>query len=201
MALTQTTREIAIKTPLGEDALLLRSFAGTETLSRLFQFDLELASENPSISYDDIVGKSVTLSMTLADGTERHWNGWVSRFVQMQRDQKAAAYRATMVPWLWFLGQTTDCRIFQNKTLPELLKQIFKENGYTDFELRLKGDFAPRDYCVQYRESDLNFVSRLMEEEGIFYFFEHAQGASTRWCLGNDVSAVKASARPAEGAL
>ncbi len=193
MALTQTTREIAIKTPLGEDALLLRSFAGTETLSRLFQFDLELASENPSISYDDIVGKSVTLSMTLADGTERHWNGWVSRFVQMQRDQKAAAYRATMVPWLWFLGQTTDCRIFQNKTLPELLKQIFKENGYTDFELRLKGDFAPRDYCVQYRESDLNFVSRLMEEEGIFYFFEHTQEKHTL-ILGNDLSAIKVSA-------
>ncbi len=193
MALTQAAREISIETPLDADALLLRSFEGRENLSQLFQYELELASENDAIGYDDIVGKSVTVTITLADGTERYWSGWISRFVQMQRDSKAASYRATMVPWLWFLGQTTDCRIFQNKTIPNLLKQIFSENGYADFELRLKGDFAARDYCVQYRESDLNFVSRLMEEEGIFYFFEHAKGKHTL-VLGNDVSAVKASA-------
>jgi type VI secretion system secreted protein VgrG len=190
MALTQASREIAIQTPLGENALLLRSFQGQEFLSRLFNFDLELASENASISYDDIVGQKVTVSVTLADGSERYWNGWVNRFVQMQRDSTAAAYRATMVPWLWFLGQTTDCRIFQNKTIPDLLKQIFQENGYSDFSLRLYGSFAPRDYCVQYRESDLNFVSRLMEEEGIFYFFEHEKDKHTL-VLGNDPSAIK----------
>lgn len=193
MALMQGTREITIKTPLGDDALLLRSFQGEERLSQLFRFELELASENPAISYDDIVGKKATVMLTLADGSERPWNGWISRFVQMQRDTKAAAYRATLVPWLWFLGQTTDCRIFQGKTVPDLLKQIFQENGYADFSLRLKGDFAPRDYCVQYRESDLNFVSRLMEEEGIFYFFEHDKDKHTL-VLGNDMSAIKASA-------
>ena len=190
MALTQASREIAVQTPLGEDALLLRSFHGQEFLSRLFSFDMELASENMSISYDSIVGQNVTMSITLADGSERYWNGWVSRFVQMHRDNTAAAYRATMVPWLWFLGQTTDCRIFQNKTVPDLLKQIFQEYGYSDFSFRLYGDFAPRDYCVQYRESDLNFVSRLMEEEGIFYFFEHEKGKHTL-VLGNDPSGVK----------
>jgi type VI secretion system secreted protein VgrG len=193
MPLTQATREISIQTPLGENALLLRSFEGQESLSQLFRFELELASENPAIGYDDIVGKSATVSITLADGTERYWNGWISRFVQMQRDSKAASYRATLVPWLWFLEQTTDCRIFQDKTTPDLLKQIFRENGYTDFVMRLKGDFATRDYCVQYRESDLNFVSRLMEEEGIFYFFEHEKEKHTL-VLGNDVSAIKASA-------
>jgi type VI secretion system secreted protein VgrG len=189
MALTQTTREIAIQTPLGEDKLLLRSFRGQEFLSRVFEFDLDLASEDPSIAYDEIVGQNVTISVTLADGSERYWNGWISRFIQMQRDSVAAAYRATMVPWLWFLGQTTDCRIFQNKTVPDLIKQIFQENGYSDFSLRLYGDFAPRDYCVQYRESDLNFVSRLMEEEGIFYFFEHEKGKHTL-ILCNDTSAL-----------
>lgn len=188
MALKQALRELGIQTPLGEDALLLRSFRGEESLSRLFEFDLHLASENPSISYDDVVGQNVTISVTLADGSERYWNGWISRFVQMQRDSVAAAYRATMVPWLWFLGQTTDCRIFQNKSVPDLLKQIFKENGYSGFSLRLHGSFAPRDYCVQYRESDLNFVSRLMEEEGIFYFFEHEKGKHTL-VLGDDPAA------------
>ena len=189
MALTQATREIAIQTPLGDNALLLRSFQGEEFLSRLFFFEANLTSENPSIAYDDIVGKSVTLSVTTAS-SQRYWNGWVSRFVQMHRDNTAATYRATIVPWLWFLGQTADCRIFQNKTVPDLLKQIFQENGYSDFSLRLYGSFAPRDYCVQYRESDLNFVSRLMEEEGIFYFFEHEKGKHTL-VLGNDPSAIK----------
>jgi type VI secretion system secreted protein VgrG len=189
MALTQATREIAIQTPLGENVLLLRSFQGEEFLSRLFFFEANLTSENATIAYDDIVGKSVTLSVTTA-GSERYWNGWVSRFVQMHRDNTAATYRATIVPWLWFLGQTADCRIFQNKTVPDLLKQIFQENGYSDFSFHLVGSFAPRDYCVQYRETDLNFVSRLMEEEGIFYFFQHEKGKHTL-VLGNDPSAIK----------
>jgi type VI secretion system secreted protein VgrG len=189
MPLKQASREITIQTPLGDDALLLRAFRGQEQLSQLFEFDLELASENPSISYESIIGQNVTVGVTLADGSHRFWNGWVSRFAQMQQDSVASAYRATMVPWLWFLGQTTDCRIFQNKTIPDLLKQIFHENGYSDFLFRLFGDFAPRDYCVQYRESDLNFVSRLMEEEGIFYFFEHQKGKHTL-VLGNDPAAI-----------
>jgi type VI secretion system secreted protein VgrG len=197
MALTQDTREISINTPLGENTLLLRSFRGQECLSKLFLFELELASENASIAYDNIVGQNVTIVINLADGTERYWNGWVSRFAQMERDSNASAYRATMVPWLWFLGQTSDCRIFQNKSVPDLLKQIFQENGYSDFSLRLYGDFAPRDYCVQYRESDLNFVSRLMEEEGIFYFFEHEKDKHTL-ILGNDPSAIKPCAEQAK---
>ena len=190
MALTQASREITIRTPLGADALLLRSFRGYEYLSQLFTFDLELASEDESISYDSIVGKNVTVSVSLADGTERYLNGWVSRFVQAQRDSNAAVYKATIVPWLWFLGQTTDCRIFQNKTVPDLLKQIFQEYGFSDFDFRLQGDFAPRDYCVQYRESDLNFISRVMEEEGIFYFFEH-QEEKHILVLGNATASFK----------
>jgi type VI secretion system secreted protein VgrG len=190
MALTQASREITIQTPLGDDVLLLRAFHGQESLSRLFSFDLDLASENESVSYDGIVGQNVTVSVTLADGSERHWNGWVSRFVQAQRDSNATVYKATIVPWLWFLGQTTDCRIFQNKAVPDLLKQIFQEYGYSDFVFRLQGEFSPRNYCVQYRESDLNFVSRLMEEEGIFYFFEHQQGKHTL-VLGNAPASFK----------
>jgi len=192
MTIKQASRELTIQTPLGEDAMLLRSFRGHESLSGLFEFELELASENASISYDDIVGHHVTITVTLADGSLRHWNGYINRLVQMHRDTLAASYRATMVPWVWFLGQTTDCRIFQNKTIPDLLKQIFKENGYSDFAFRLYGEFAPRDYCVQYRESDLNFVSRLMEEEGIFYFFVHEKGKHTL-VMGNDPAAFKTS--------
>ena len=185
MSITQATRQIAIETPLGEDVLILRSFQGQEAISKLFTFDLDLVSEEPSIKYDDIVGQTVTLRINLADGSSRYWNGYVSRFVQAGRDSNVAVYHATVVPWLWFLDQTTDCRIFQSKTAPDIIKQIFQEYSFHDFSLSLYGDFVKRDYCVQYRESDFNFVSRLMEEEGIFYFFEHEDGKHTL-VLGND---------------
>lgn len=191
MPLTQTERLIAIETPLGDDALLLRAFQGQEAISRLFAFELDLVSEQPSINYDSIVGQSVTVRVDLADGSSsRYWNGYVSRFVQAGRDANVTIYHATMVPWLWFLDQTSDCRIFQNKTAPDIIKQIFQEYGYRDFTLSLYGSFVTRDYCVQYRESDFNFVSRLMEEEGIFYFFEHENGKHTL-VLGNDPAVHK----------
>src|SRR5947209_6196824 len=112
MAFVQTTRRIAISTPLGKDALLLRSFTGNEAISQLFQFDLDLLSENDSLKFDDVVGQNVTLRLFDADGKERYWNGFISRFSQGPRDRRLVAYRAQMVPWLWFLTRTADCRIF-----------------------------------------------------------------------------------------
>lgn len=190
MSITQATRQIGIETPLGQDALILRSFQGHEAISKLFAFELDLVSEEPSINYDDIVGQVVTVRVNLADESSRYWNGYVSRFVQAGQDSNVAVYQATMVPWLWFLDQTTDCRIFQSKTAPDIIKQIFNEYGFKDFSLSLYGDFVKRDYCVQYRESDFNFVSRLMEEEGIFYFFQHEDGKHTL-VLGDDPAAHK----------
>jgi type VI secretion system secreted protein VgrG len=190
MTITQAARQIAIDSPLGSDVLVLRSFQGQEAMSKLFSFELDLVSEEPSINYNDIVAQAVTLRVNLADGSSRYWNGYVSRFVQAGRDSNVSVYHATVVPWLWFLDQTTDCRIFQSKTAPDIIKQIFQEYGFRDFSLKLYGDFVKREYCVQYRESDFNFVSRLMEEEGIFYFFEHEQGKHTL-VLGNDPAVHK----------
>lgn len=170
---TQANRRITISTPLGEDVLLLRALTGSETVSHLFQFDLDLLSENDSITLRDLVGKNVTTTITGADGTERHWNGFISRFSQGHRTKRFTSYHAEMVPWLWFLTRTADCRIFQKKKVPDIIKQIFDDLGFKDYEFRLYGDFAPREYCVQYRETDFDFVSRLMEEEGICYFFQH----------------------------
>ncbi len=173
MAYTQTNRRIAISTPLGQDILLLRGFNASESISQLFHFDLDLLSESDSIKFQDIVGKNVTLSMYDATGAQRYWNGFISRFSQGAQDRRFTAYRAQMVPWLWFLTRTADCRIFQNMKVPDIIQQIFKDLSFQDFELHLYGDFITRDYCVQYRETDFNFVSRLMEEEGIYYFFQH----------------------------
>ncbi|HEY7208968.1 MAG TPA: type VI secretion system tip protein TssI/VgrG [Bryobacteraceae bacterium] len=188
MAYVQTQRRIAITTPLGADALLLRSFAGSEAISQLYRFDLDLLSEKDSLKFDDIVGKNVTLRLFDADGNERKWHGFVSRFAQGPQDRRLTSYRAEMVPWLWFLTRTADCRIFQNKKVPDIIQKIFNDLGFHDFELRLYGNFAPRDYCVQYRETDFNFVSRLMEEEGIYYYFRQDE-AKHVLVLANDPAA------------
>jgi type VI secretion system secreted protein VgrG len=179
-AATQATRHIAIETPLGEDVLLLQSFSGHEELSRLFEFDLDLLSENYEINFDDIIGQNVTIRMDLPEGGTRYWNGFINRFVQgVSTSVQFAQYRATMVPWLWFLTQTSDCRIFQERTVPDILRQIFNEHEFSDIEDRLSGGYRTWNYCVQYRETDYNFVNRLMEQEGIYYYFLHEQGKCT----------------------
>ena len=188
MPYAQTDRRIAISTPLGKDILLLRGFTGAETISELFHFDLDLLSENDSVKFQDIVGKNVTLRLFDANGGERYWNGFISRFSQGAQDRRLTIYRAQMVPWLWFLTRTADCRIFQKETVPDIIKKIFGDLGFTDYKFRLYGSFESRDYCVQYRETDFNFVSRLMEEDGIYYYFEHQDGKHIL-ILANDPAA------------
>lgn len=178
MPYTQDNRIISIGTPLGKDALLLQGFAGHEGISRLFHFNLDLVSEKPSLSFEAIVGQKVTITLTLADKSKRYFNGYVNRFAQSGCDERFTYYHAEVVPWLWFLTRTADCRIFQKKAVPDIIKEIFSELGFTDFKTQL-GSYEPREYCVQYRETDFNFISRLMEQYGIFYFFEHAQGKHT----------------------
>lgn len=185
---TQTNRRLAITTPLEEDVLLLQSITGSEGLSRLFHYYLELISEDDSLKFTDLVGKRITTRISLADGSSRYWNGVVSRFSQGRRDVSLTSYHAEMIQWLWFSTRTADCRIFQRQTVPEIVKQIFTDLGLGPFELRLFRSYAPRDYCVQYRETDFNFVSRLMEEEGIFYFFEHDESSHKR-IIADDRSA------------
>ena len=185
MAYTQENRLIAIDTPLGKDELLLASFKGIEGISRLFRFELKLLSENQNIVFEDIVGKNVTILITLADGSQRPINGLISRFAQERGyedagpDSNLSYYSATMVPWLWLLTRTANSRIFQNLSVPDIVKKTFEDKGFRDVKMRLHGNYKPREYCVQYRETDYNFVSRLLEDEGIFYFFEHEKGKHT----------------------
>lgn len=188
MTYTQENRLIALQTPLGDDVLLLQGFTGSEAISRIFQFHLDLLSENRAIAFSDIVGKRVTVRISLASGDERFFNGFVSRFAQSGSDARFSYYQMEVVPWLWFLTRNADCRIFQNMTIPDIIQQVFKDRGFTDFKNSLTGSFEPREYCVQYRETDFNFVSRLMEQYGIFYYFEHEETKHTL-VLGNSSSA------------
>jgi type VI secretion system secreted protein VgrG len=188
MAYTQENRLIAIDTPLDKDALLLQGFTGVEGISQPFHFTLDVLSENDAIEAADLVGEQVTIRIGLEDGTARYINGIVSRFTLCDVDARLTRYRMELVPWLWLLARTSDCRIFQNKTIPQIIEQIFKDLGVSDYKLELQASYSPREYCVQYRETDFNFVSRLMEQYGIFYFFEHEETKHTL-VLADSVSA------------
>jgi len=178
MAFTQENRLIAIDTPLGKDVLLLQGFTGSEGISQPFRFDCDLLSEQDSISFTDIIGQRVTISILLADGsTQRYINGFVSQFSQGASESNFFHYQMQIVPSLWFLTRNTDCRIYQNVSIPEILQEVF--TGTVDFKNSLTATYQLRDYCVQYRESDFNFASRLMEDAGIFYYFEHDKGKHT----------------------
>jgi type VI secretion system secreted protein VgrG len=177
---TQANRVLSVTSSLGTDVLLLLGFTGTESISRLFSFQLKLASEQGAIAAKDIVGKSLTWSINRPNEAPRYFNGVVRRFVggPVSR-RKLRSYRADVVPWLWLLSRTTDCRIFQNLNTPDIVQTIFKDHGFNDFKLALKSSYPKREYCVQYRETALNFIARLLEHEGIFYYFRHEDGKHT----------------------
>jgi type VI secretion system secreted protein VgrG len=185
---TQENRLISISTPLGKDIFLLQRFTGSEGISRLFNFRLSLLSTQSSIDFTKIIGQNVTVSIELGDGTQRYFNGHISRFGQAGSDERFFHYEAEMAPWLWFLTRNADCRIYQNLAVPDIIQQVFQNHGFNAFSSSLTGSYSAREYCVQYRETDFNFVSRLMEEYGIFYFFEHENGKHTL-VLGDSTSA------------
>jgi len=173
----QANRPLRITTPLGKDAIFLKQLSGTEAISQLFNFTVELlAPVDKPIDFGKILGQAVTIELDHKSGEPRYFHGHVSKFTQGGRDQDFTRYRAEIVPQLWFLTKRTQSRIFQHITIPDLLKKLLA-GLKTDFEIQ--GTFEKRDYCVQYRESDFDFASRLMEEEGIYYYFKHADGEHT----------------------
>jgi len=179
MSATQKQRFLAIGTALQDDTLLLENLSLTEQLGRPFKLDVELKSSNPAIKFDEVIGTNATVRVELHDKKTRYLNGYISRFAQIEQQRNFARYRATIVPWLWFLTRTADCRIFQKMKVPDILEKVFKDHGFKEYKLSLSGTYREWEYCVQYRESDFSFVSRLMEQEGIYYFFEHNDGAHT----------------------
>jgi type VI secretion system secreted protein VgrG len=176
MSYTQANTYLSVATPLGADALLLKTLHGEESISGLFHYTLEMIAEDKNLSFDSIVGQSATVSMGLAGGETRYINGIVGRFYQAGADGRFTTYYAELRPWLWLLTLTVDSRIFQNKTAPEIITAVFDELGFSDYKQALSKTYATRDYCVQYQETAFQFVARLMEDEGICYFFEHADG-------------------------
>jgi len=151
-------------------------FRGTEGISELFEFEVDFVSDDPAIDFDAAVGKPATLEMTTNDDP-RIVHGIVSCIEETGVGPKFTNYSAVIVPALWTFGLRKDCCIYQAQNVPDVIKDILVSGGLesgSDFDIRLKASYPKLEYCVQYRESDLEFVTRLMEEAGIFYFFEHS---------------------------
>lgn len=180
MALTQSTRIGILYSPLGGDTLVFQSLSMNEQLGRLFSLDIEAGSERGDIKADDLLGKGVSVELKCPRGGVRYFHGFVSRFSRIPRPgTRYFSYRLTAVPWLWFLTRHSDCFIFQNKTLQDILRDLFGRRGFSDFKFQLSGNYTPWEYCVQYRETDFNFVSRMLEQEGVYYYFEHEKEKHT----------------------
>ncbi len=169
---TQANRPLQASTPLGPDTMLLVGLAGAEGLSQLFSFQLDLLVEKQTdIAFDKLLGQKVTVTMLLPGDKKRYFNGICNRVSQGEQDETFTTYRLEIVPQFWLLTKRAQSRIFQQITVPDILKKVFEG---MDVTWELQGTFEKRDYCAQYRETDFNFASRLMEEEGIYYFFKHA---------------------------
>jgi type VI secretion system secreted protein VgrG len=172
-------RVMEITTPLGPDVLLFHAMHAREELGRVGEYRLDLLSQKSDIDIDAILGKSVTVAVKLQDDSTRYFNGYVTRFSQGGTHGRYRRYFATVNTWAWFLSRTADCRIFQDMTVPDIVKKIFADHPTAMFKEELTGSYATWNYCVQYRETDLNFICRLMEEEGIYFYFTHEDGKHT----------------------
>jgi type VI secretion system secreted protein VgrG len=176
MPITDKNVPIKLITPLGADKLLVRSIQGAEEISGLFSFSLDLVSDEPDLEFDKVVGQNVTVSLKLNEEEDRYFNGFVTEFMYSGADGQFYRYHAAIRPWLWLLTRTSDCRIFQGMDVPEIIKEIFRLNNMVDYRVMLNGTYRTWNYCVQYNETDFDFISRLMEQEGIYYFFTHEKG-------------------------
>ncbi|MGQ0484951.1 MAG: type VI secretion system Vgr family protein [Hyphomicrobiales bacterium] len=180
----QDSRVAKFTTPLGTDVLVLERFDGREGLSELFEFHVDALSDaqdnQKPIDFDAVIGNNCCVSIKNYDGSERHFNGVLTetqwRGTESSYQNTFHAYSLVLRPWLWMLSRVSDCYIFAEKTIPQIIKEILNKPCYpADFKDSLSGSYKELEYCVQYRETDLQFVCRLMEEAGIHYFFEHSE--------------------------
>lgn len=181
MPYTQDTRTANVTASSASDPLLLYRMTGSERLGRLFEYELDLLCENSDLDLQTLLGNPMTVELELEAGGSRYFNGIVTKVSQLgMLGSRFYLFRATMHPTLWLLSRRSNCRVMPaNTAVADIVQTILSEHGYTDLKNQLSGSYQPREYCVQYRETDFNFISRLLEEEGIYYFFEHTDSSHT----------------------
>ena len=189
VAPNQDSRSVKVTSPFGPNVLLFARMTHVEHVSQPFHCELSLLSESGDLDPDEILGKPLVVSLATATSPMRYFHGLVTEFEQVGYGQRMHEYRAVTRPWFWFLTRTADCRVFQNKTISDIFQQVCQPLDFSDFAFRVSSKVT-REYCVQYRETDFNFLSRLLERDGIFYFFEHSQNKHVM-VLTDDVSECK----------
>ncbi|OJA53240.1 type VI secretion protein [Burkholderia ubonensis] len=181
--LTQLNRYVTIDTPLGPDVLLVSAAIVDEHVNRLPEIHLDLLSHQHDLTPEHLIGQQVklrldqqarqsTLERIVASGAAdnyRYFDGYVTAFDRASNPGRVTQYHMTVMPWFWFLTRSTDCRIFQNKTVQEILAEMFHEHGFSDFVFDIRTEQKPLEYVVMYQESYFNFCTRLMEQEGLIW--------------------------------
>lgn len=175
-SLSQDERDGALATPMGKDVLVLARFDGTEGLGELFEYRIEALSTQANIDFNGLIGLNLSVHLKTVDAVGRDFSGVLVEARWIGKRGELYLYRLVLRPWLWLLSRTSDCRIFSSMKVTDIILQVFKDRGFTDFRNATTESYPTLEYCVQYRESDLNFVCRLMEEYGIYYFFEYEKG-------------------------
>ncbi len=170
---------LKITTPLGPDKLMVKTFHGEGKISEPYFFYLEMVSQEFELDFDKIVGEGITITMDLSSGEQKFFHGICTRFIQGAYDGTECKYFAELRPWLWQLHLTRDSRIFQEMKIPDIITSVFDDLGFTDYKDSLTGTYKEVDYCVQYQETAYNFVQRLMEDNGICFYFEHDEDKHT----------------------
>jgi type VI secretion system secreted protein VgrG len=179
---TQVNREVAVTTALGPDVLLFKRMSGSEQLGRLSEYRVELLSTRHDLKIADVLGKPMGIHLDLPNGMVRHFHGIVTRFACTGWEGSLSLYEATVHPWLWLLTRSSNCRIFQEKSVVDIVKAVWSEAYGSLVNLSaslLSGTYPTLPYCVQYRETDFNFVCRLLEHAGIYFYFTHDAGEHT----------------------
>jgi type VI secretion system secreted protein VgrG len=178
-SLSQDQQQVKLTTPLGENTLALASFSAAEGLSELFEILVEAVSTQANLDFASTLGLGSTITLKTQDDKKRYFHGVMTEARWAGISEDLSRYQLVLRPWLWLLTRTSDCKIFSQKSPIDIIKQVFSDRGFSDFRDATTGSPPKLEYCVQYRETDFNFVCRLMEQFGIYYFFEHSDGKHT----------------------
>ncbi len=177
--LGQADRIAEFSTPLGKDLLVLTNFSGSEGLGQLFEYHVEALSEQENIDFDKAIGQNCQVKLKAYDGKVRIYNGVMTEARWVGTKETFYHYNIVLRPWFWLLGHKAGCRVFRDKNVKDIIKDVFDKAGFNDYEFRTTSDYDKIEYCVQYCETDFAFCSRLMETYGIYYFFEPSDGKHT----------------------
>ncbi|KAF0230560.1 MAG: ImpA family type VI secretion-associated [Beijerinckiaceae bacterium] len=172
----QDQRPATLETPFGKDVLSFVSLDAHEGISTLFSFEIEAASKDAALDFDKALGRNCCVTYRTHKNAERHFNGVLTSAEWLGKRAGLHHYRLRLEPWLALLGYTANCRFFQQLSVVDIIRKVFAESDFNDFAFRTSESYDPIEYCVQYRETNLNFVSRLMERYGLYFFFEHSKG-------------------------